>query len=82
MGNLSAIVEKRREIRRKKTQEKKEEEWIWGWAGERRVDTDKKEVTLMLIPVKILEQTVKSMISEILVEKVETPKQQHKWHLY
>lgn len=50
--------------------------------GERRiVDRDQKEMTLVLIPVKILEQRIKYIISEILGKKVGTIKQEYEWHL-
>lgn len=50
---------------------------MWCGGGERRiVDKDKKEITLMLIPVKIWAQITKHIVSEILGKKVGTTKQQ------
>lgn len=76
---LETLVKSERKGEKKKkenwTQKKKNEGGVEG--EERSVDRDKKKQ----IPMKILKQIVKRVISEALIGKGETPEQHPKWSL-
>lgn len=81
-GNLVEILEKRRRARGKRRTwtDKRENENECGGGGGKKKIVDKIEIIQMSIPVKMLEQIIKYIISEILAKKLRTTKQQHEWH--